>query len=318
MINLKHIPAIQTIVREGSITAASKKLFVSQPALSQTVRMVEKDLGAPLFERIGSRLVLTHAGQLYIDAGQKIQDIDQNLHAQVADSKKVIYGEFRLGISAQRGLQLLPSVIPEFAKLYPRVKIKLCEESSGRLERMINEGECDVAFITTSSKRDKLHYVLIENEQLALICAKTTELARRFPDGATIDISDARKESFISMTDGHSVRAIQDRLFEEARIQPPILLETQNMEAAKAIAARANAVFLVPHVYVQDSMADRARINVYYIRNTNYERHFYFCYRQGMYLTRYEKDLVKIVCARLGVPCTLEEETALDSLAGKA
>ena len=48
--------------------------------------------------------------------------------------------------------------------------------------------------------------------------------------------------------------------------------------------------------------------SIYHIRNTNYERHFYFCYRQGMYLTRYEKDLVKIVCNHLGVPCTLEDE----------
>ena len=308
MINLKHIPAIQMIVREGSITAASKKLFISQPALSQTVRLVEKDLGAPLFERIGNRLVLTHAGQLYIEAGQHIQDIDQNLHAQVANSKNVVYGSFRLGISNQRGLQLLPHVIPEFIRLYPRVKIQLCEEGSGRLERMINDGECDVAFLTTSTKRDRLHYVLIENEQLSLIASKTTALAKRFPDGATIDISDARKERFISMTNGHSVRTIQDHLFEEAHIQPQILLETQNMEAAKAITARSGAVFLVPDVYVRSNMPDRARINVYYIRNQNYERHFYFCYRQGMYLTRYEKDLVKIVCNHLGVPCTLEDE----------
>ena len=308
MINLKHIPAIQMIVREGSITAASKKLFISQPALSQTVRLVEKDLGAPLFERIGNRLVLTHAGQLYIEAGQHIQDIDQNLHAQVANSKNVVYGSFRLGISNQRGLQLLPHVIPEFIRLYPRVKIQLCEEGSGRLERMINDGECDVAFLTTSTKRDRLHYVLIENEQLSLIASKTTALAKRFPDGATIDISDARKERFISMTNCHSVRTIQDHLFEEAHIQPQILLETQNMEAAKAITARSGAVFLVPDVYVRSNMPDRARINVYYIRNRNYERHFYFCYRQGMYLTRYEKDLVKIVCNHLGVPCTLEDE----------
>ena len=316
MINLKYIPAIQTIIREGSITAASKKLFISQPALSQTVRLVEKELGAPLFERLGNRLVLTHAGQMYIEAGQRIQDIDQNLHAQVIDSKKVVYGSFRLGISNQRGLQLLPHVFPEFMRLYPQVKIQLCEEGSERLERMITDGECDVAFITTSSKRDRLHYVLIENEQLSLIASKTTALTKRIPDGATIDISEARKENFISMANGHSVRVIQDYLFEEAHIQPIILLETQNMEAGKAIAARANAVFLVPNVYVRDNMADRARISIYHIRNTNYERHFYFCYRQGMYLTRYEKDLVKLVCNHLGVPCTLEDEAKASSARG--
>ena len=51
MLNMKYAPAILTIVQEGSITAASKKLFVSQPALSQTIKQVEEELGAPIFTR---------------------------------------------------------------------------------------------------------------------------------------------------------------------------------------------------------------------------------------------------------------------------
>ena len=134
------------------------------------------------------------------------------------------------------------------------------------------------------------------------------ELARRFPDGTTLDIAQARDECFISMAPGHSVRTIQDRLFEEYGMHPRILLETHNMEAAKSIAARSGAVFLLPSVYAPDSMVDRYRVHVYPVSNTNFERHFYFCYRQGMYLTRYERDLAQIVCDRLHVPCTLSED----------
>ncbi|MBQ9299682.1 MAG: LysR family transcriptional regulator [Clostridia bacterium] len=310
MINLKHIPAIMAIVREGSVTAASKKLYVSQPALSQTIRQVENDLGAPIFNRDLRHIELTPAGELYMEAAQKIQMIDHNLRAQIADSKDRIYGRFSLGISNQRGLQLLPQVIPEFIRMYPYVKINLAEEGSGRLERMVTEGQCDIAFVTTTSKRNRLHYVLIENERLVLVAARTTNLAKRFADGTVLDIEQAQNEAFVSMSQGHSVRIIQDRLFQENGIQPHILLETHNMEAAKSITARSNAVFLVPNVYVRDSMADRARVHIYPISNTDYERHFYFCYRQGMYLTRYEKDLVRIVCDKLGVPCNLPADGA--------
>lgn len=307
MLNLKHIQAIMTILQEGSVTAASKKLFISQPALSQVIRSVEEELGAPIFEREGNRLLLTRAGELYVEAGQRIQNIDHTLHARVADGKKDVYGDFRLGISAQRGLQLLPSVIPAFVDKYPHVKIRLCEEGSDRLEQLITEGQCDVAFITTSSKRNRLRYVLIENEDLVLIAAKSTALARKYPDGTTLSISEAREECFVSMAPGHSVRTIQDRLFEEYGMRPQILLETHNMEAAKSIAARSGAVFLLPGVYVPDTMVDRYRIHVYPLNNSNFERHFYFCYRQGMYLTRYQRDLVQIVCDKLRVPCTLSE-----------
>jgi len=310
MVNLKHAPAIMAIVREGSLTAASKKLYVSQPALSQTIKQVESDLGAPIFRRDMHHIELTHAGELYVEAVQEMLTIDRNLHARVEDSKDEVFGEFTLGISTQRGLQLLPQVLPEFMRLYPHVKIKLREEGSGRLERMTMEGICDIAFVTTISKNNRMNYVLIENEQLVLIAAKSTALAQRFPDGATLDITQARDESFISMMEGHSVRTLQDDLFNRYGMQPQILLETNNMEAAKSIAARSGAVFLVPSVYVPDTMADRPRVNIYHVSNADYERHFYLCYRQGMYLTNYQKDLVRIVCAKLNVPCNLPADEA--------
>lgn len=308
MINLKHVPVIQTIAREGSITAASKKLFVSQPALSQLVKNVETELGAPLFERGGNRLKLTHAGELYLNSAHAILTIDNNLRAQIADSKDEIYDEFRLGISTQRGLQLLPFVVPRFTELYPHVKIVLHEEGSDILEQLVMRNQCDVAFLTTTKKSNGLRYVLIENERIVLIAAKNTDLARRFPDGSTIDITDAQNEKFISMNSDHSIRQIQNRLFEENNLHPHIILETHNMEAAKSVAAHAGAVFLIPHVYVPENVPERSMIHIYNIANVNCERHYYFCCQKDMYINRYQKDFLRIVCEQLRVPYALNEE----------
>jgi len=306
MINLKYAPAIMTIVQEGSITAASKKLFVSQPALSQTIKQVEAELGAPIFTRDTRHIELTHVGKLYIESVRQIQMIDQNLHARVSDSKDEVFGTFRLGISVQRGLQLLPLVVPDFIAMYPRVRIQLREEGSGMLERRVLEGECDLALVTTASKRDQLTYSLIENERLMLVAAKTTALAQKYPDGTPLDIAEAKNEKFISMTEGHSVRAIQDKLFEKYGLSPRVLLETHNMEAAKRIAARSDAVFLVPGVYVSDSIPDRERMHIYPILNQEFEHHFYVCCRRGRHLTRYEKDFVGLVCRALNAPSPFE------------
>lgn len=308
MINPKHIPIILTILKEGSMTAAGKKLFVSQPALSQTVKTVESELGAPIFTRENGKLSLTYAGQLYLDAVQEMQAIDKKLHTVVAESKDVVYGEFTLGISHQRGSQLLPEFLPEFSRRYPHVKIRLKEEGSDMLEKMIAEGSCDMAFLTTDSRRVNLSYWPIQPEKIVLIAAKTTELAGTYQEGAELDIRDAAGETFVSMTEGHSVRKVQDKLFEIYDLHPNILLETHNMEAAKNIAARMNAVFLVPSVYIQEDMPYRELISVYGIRNKDYERHFYFCCRKDMYLTGYAKDMVRIVCHRLHVPCPLPED----------
>lgn len=303
--NSKHTHYVLTVLREGSITAASKKLFVSQPALSQSIKQIEQDLGAPIFDRSTDPISLTVAGQKYVDAAQRMLDIERNLRAEIAETKKEIHGRIRVGLSMQRGLQLLPQVIPEYSRQYPFIRVELVEHGSATLERLTSEGQCDMALIATSEKPNKLNYALIENEQVVLIAAKTTDLAHRFPDGTPISISEAHTEHFVSMSPGHSVRTIQDRLFEQHHISPSILLESKNMEAAKHAAAHSGAVMLIPHVYVADSPELRDIINCYPIIGNDYERHFYLVYRKGMHLPRYMEDFVRIVCQVRGVPFAL-------------
>ena len=162
--NIRHIQYVLTILREGSITAASKKLFVSQPALSQTLKQIEQDLGATIFDRTTDPISLTYAGQQYVDAALQVLDIDRNLRARIAETKKELHGRLRLGISMQRGLQILPQVIPDFSRMYPYIRIELIEHGSATLEHMTAEGQCDLALITTNEKPNKLHYELIESE----------------------------------------------------------------------------------------------------------------------------------------------------------
>ena len=81
--NEKHIQYVLTIVQEGSITAASKKLYVSQPSLSQTIKLIERDLGAPIFDRNTTPVSLTFAGQKYVEAAQKVVDIRRSLQEEI-------------------------------------------------------------------------------------------------------------------------------------------------------------------------------------------------------------------------------------------
>ncbi len=119
--NLRQIEYIMAVLREGSITAASKKLYLSQPALSQAIKQVEADLGVAIFDRTTDPISLTYAGRRYVEAAQRILDIDRNLRTELAESAGEIHGHFRLGLSKQRGLQILPLVVPEFARRYPYV-----------------------------------------------------------------------------------------------------------------------------------------------------------------------------------------------------
>ncbi len=314
--NLKHAQYVLTIVQEGSFTAAAKKLYLSQPSLSQTVKQLETNLGAPIFNRASDTLRLTYAGKLYIECAQKIIQIYDNLLLEIEDMKTEVHGRLKLGVTRQRGMNLLPQVIPPFVEKYPHVEIELAEYGSDKLERMVEEGLCDIALVTTSPKANQLEYVLIQNEQLVLMAAKSTALAQSRPDGDPIGITDAAAESFVSLKQGHSVRVMQDRLFARYHLSPRILVESDSFETAKQIAARTNAVMITPSVYIDSVPALRALVKCFPIRHDDAERHFYLCYRKGMYFTRYMKDFLAMVREQTAatlprMPLAAHAETAL-------
>ena len=293
--NSKYAQYVQTILREGSMTAAARALYVSQPALSQAIKQLEQELGTPVFERYKPVPRLSYSGKMYLEAAKQIQLIEMNLRNRLAEQKKEIHATLRLGISAQRGAQLLPSVIPDYMRMYPFVNIELVEFGSHTLEQLVKDGECDIAFVTTEPHFHQLEYRLLENEQLALVACKQTALAQRHPDGAAIELEDAADERFVVLRPGHSVRSIQDHLFTLARFQPKVLLESNNFATALNVAAHTQAVMLCPLVYVMASEEIRSRVHCYRIDSRGYERHFYMCWRREMYLANYMEDLLQLV-----------------------
>ena len=110
--NTRHAQYMLTILKEGSITAAARKLYVSQPSLSQTVRLVENSLGTPIFNRTTDPITLTYAGEKYMEAARQILTIHSNLEKEISEITHEDHGTIRLGIPVQRAMEVLPSASP--------------------------------------------------------------------------------------------------------------------------------------------------------------------------------------------------------------
>ncbi|MFC2716599.1 MAG: LysR substrate-binding domain-containing protein [Stomatobaculum longum] len=284
-----------TIFREGSISRAAEVLYVSQPSVSQMVRKVEEELRADLFVRHTNPLVLTPAGECYMQAARAIQSVQQNLDRQLEEIRLGTRGSIRLGMPLQRSLELLPDIFPRFHARYPAVNLKLTESGSDALETMLLNHQLDIACLTTSAKTNPLNYILVSREELVLLASKNTALAGRVEDGTPIDIREAEEEAFISLRSGHSTRITQDRLFADAHISPEILFETESVEVAKHAAGPCQAVFLCPKNYIDISPEVRKTCVVYPVVGVEQGRHFYICHRKDQYLTHYMVELIRLL-----------------------
>ena len=179
--NLSTHSTLLTILQEGSITAAAKKLFISQPSLSQVVKLAETNLGAPVFNRSTDPISLT-------PAGGKIRGGRQADPRHPAESGKGNRGNKDGGArknpvrhSGPEGDAASAPGSPSFFEKYPHVDIEILEQGSSRMEDLVLNGSVDLACMTTVARREELSYHLLESEELVLLAAGTTDLAKRIP-----------------------------------------------------------------------------------------------------------------------------------------
>ncbi len=293
--NTKHARYMLTVYQEGSITAAAKKLYISQPSLSQMIKLVESNLGAPIFNRSTDPLTLTYAGERYIEAAQKILAINANLAREIEEINDEEHGKIRLGIPVQRGLTVLPAVLPRFYAAYPHVDIQVWEVGSNHTEKLVLDGTVDMACLTTVPKHDELNYILAAKEQMALLASADTDLAKRIPSGTPISILEAKNERFVSNKPGHSVRSIQDSLFITNNIQPRIILETMSIDIEKRVALSCGAVTICPMDYLGDVGELYGGACIYPLLGAGDSRHFYICHRKDLYLPKYMGDFIEMI-----------------------
>lgn len=293
--NEKHMLYILTVLKEGSFTSAAKKLYVSQPSLSQIVKSAETNLGTPIFDRSTDPITLTPAGKLYVDAAKQITTISTNLTKQIEELSNEEFGTLQLGISVQRGMEIIPYVYPRFKKLFPHVDLELNEQGSATMEKSLLEGTIGIALLTTAPRYEELTYELIQQENMVLLVNKNCRLAKRIIPGTVIDIAEAKDEIFVCSKPGHSARAILDTLFITRDIKPQIGLETKSIEIGKHVVQTSEVVMACPDAYADTSNSDSSPYYCYPIAGVKNPRHFYACYRKDRYLTKYMRGFLHIL-----------------------
>ncbi len=291
--NIKQAQYIQTIVQEGSITAAAKKLYVSQPSLSQMVKQIEKEMGVALFDRTSLPLRLTYAGEKYMECAHTMIVANERLENQLKDIRQENSGHLRLGISVQRGMRILPLAMPVFIERYPNVSLELRETGSARMEDLLRYGEIDLAFAAIESTSARFDYRLIERETTGILVGNGSPLTKQYVSGTPIPLEKAAHEQFVSLKQGHSVRVVQDELFRMLNIDPKILMEVDSLEMAKRVTVSCGACMLCPDIYFDETV--RKMGSFYPLKGYRNNRHFYACWRKGEVLPRYAEDLIDIV-----------------------
>lgn len=249
-LNFNHLHYFWAVAHEGSLTRAAERLNLSQSAVSVQIQKLERQIGHPLFDRLGKRLVLTEAGQIALDYADTVfkagDELISTLRGRPLASRQIL----RVGAltTLSRNFQL------EFLRpLVGRADVELIVRS-GTLRELIAQLEAhaiDVVLANSAAPRDSrslLRSHLLNEQPVSLVGRPPRRKPRfRFPN-------DLRTEPVLLPSLDSDIRVAFDRILELAGIRPNILAEVDDMAMLRLLAREREGVTLVPPIVVRDEL----------------------------------------------------------------
>lgn len=175
--SLDKLEYILAVAEEQTLTRAAKKLYISQPALTNYINKLEEELGVKLFDRSVTPVQVTRAGSLYIERMKRIRRDSDSLISEL----KQMGGQqtvFKLGIGTCRGSHWLPLIIPEFCANHPDVSIQIYDKADDFPEKLVLEGRLDLAIGTFNTNYPELRYEDITEEPVYLAVPREYDCVR--------------------------------------------------------------------------------------------------------------------------------------------
>lgn len=250
----RYLEYILVLAETGNMTKAAKKLYVSQPTLSQFLSKQEKELGAPLFQRQEGSYTLTPTGILYAEYARKVltlTDILEKDIERISNSSRI-----RIGTSASRALQMLTSILGDFRRDYPRVELILSDDNLKVMSRAISDGEIDIAFVTANDLEPyKGQSIELKKEEVVFAASSLHPFCKNLDPACRLELDPHTllqhfgSSPFVLQHKGSCIRYLIDSMFDQHEFNPPVACSTNHAQSICDMVSSRIGVGFIPTGY---------------------------------------------------------------------
>lgn len=239
--NIRQMKYCLEIYRAGSLQKAAQNLSLSQPALTQQLQRIEKELDVRIFNRDLRPIAPTREGEFCIASFEKIVFEYERLNNRLEDMRNLSKTEITIGIPPVRAQQFLPLIIPAFRAAYPQIRINYREIVSQDLPNALRSGGIDLAVMILEEFTEGLAFVPMGMDRSVMVAKRLSPYAAIFedhiePDGS-FDFRFLKDVPFVLLPKGSHQRRIADAIFEKYQINPPVIMESRTVELAVELAS---------------------------------------------------------------------------------
>ncbi|MFT7668352.1 MAG: DNA-binding transcriptional LysR family regulator [Planctomycetota bacterium] len=227
MSDLSLIRSFLQVAESGAITSAAKRLFVTQPALSRRLQLLESELGAPLFERSRRGVELTEEGRFVQRAGSDIVERWERMRDGVEALSNLDAGTVRLGGGATAVSFLLPQAIAEFQRRHPGVLFQVKEAGSRDVERDVAEERIELGIVTLPVPSEEFEVWRLRTDRIVLVAATHHPLAKK----KRVHVSALEGQDLVGFESPSAIRSLIDGALHDVGVKVNVVMELRSIPA---------------------------------------------------------------------------------------
>jgi DNA-binding transcriptional LysR family regulator len=272
LVQLEHFLAVAD---ERTFTRAAERVFRTQPALSQSIKKLETELGTSLFVRDNGDVSLTEAGRILEDYAHRMLKLRDEASRSITQLQNLETGTLSVAAHESAALYLLPNAILQFLQLFPDVKVSVNRARLDEIPRMVLDREVQIGFLKDAPAFQELESVDVHADRMALIASPKHPLVGR----NSVVVRDLDGVPFVVHHLCSSTEEFVLRLFRQNGIRCHVVAELWSFENIKSFVLENVGLAIVPRITVMEELRTGSLVEIG-LPELNFHRGTVMCFRR--------------------------------------
>ena len=287
---IENFKIFADLVETKSFSKSAKLNGITQSAVSQQARAMERHFKTLLIDRSQKQFQLTREGTRVYDAAKEVLHTYEKLLSELQEMKKVISGTIRISTIYSIGLHELPPFIKKFLHDYPSVNVRVEYRRSNLVYEDILHNAVDFGLVAFPIKQRQIEVLPFRNDHLVLIVPPSHPLAKR----TDIDVKELSAQKFIGFDPDIPTRKAVDQIFREHKLEIEPVMEFDNIETVKRAVEIDHGIAIVPQATVAQEVKQGSLVMLHF-KGREFTRPLAILHRKGRVLTPAMKKFVEIL-----------------------
>lgn len=274
-----RLKVFYTVAVRLSFTKAATELFITQPAVSKHIQELEEQYKIKLFERNGSRIALTNAGEVLLKHTKNIFEIYREIDFDMSALINQQQGLLRLGASTTISQYIIPPLLARFHQKLQDIKVNLLNGNTEQIENALLNKEIEIGIVEGQSKNPAIKYTEFVKDELVLVCNSKNPLAHK----EEIRPEDLKSMSFVLREQGSGTLEVIEyalKPFDIKLSQLKIEMQLGSTESIKSYLMNSDCVAFISIHAIEKELKNQEMI-ILDIKDLSMERFFYIITLQG-------------------------------------